>query len=235
MILTREQVHLFRHNGFLKLPGKLPAERVTRLKEMIRAHIRDEVAPVSRDKQGRIVRISGLWGRDPVFDETLTCPEVLDPLQDLIGANIELILNRHNHATLRMAQDPGNYFHRDILQWTRSIVTIIFYLQETHLENGCTWVVPGTHLLPGVASTTLSDEEAVLRSGVLEQAVPVPMSAGGLLALDSLTMHSPGENRTEGTRMSMTVGYHSVDELSGFDNPKRVLVRGQRIYMGNDR
>jgi hypothetical protein len=34
--------------------------------------------------------------------------------------------------------------------------------------------------------------------------------------------------------MSMTVGYHSVDELSGMENPKRVLVRGQRIYLGND-
>ena len=32
----------------------------------------------------------------------------------------------------------------------------------------------------------------------------------------------------------MTVGYHSVDELSDVPNPKRVLVRGERIYRGND-
>ena len=48
-------------------------------------------------------------------------------------------------------------------------------------------------------------------------------------------MHSAGKNNTDGSRMSMTVGYHSVDELSGVDGPKRVLVRGERIYMGNDR
>jgi hypothetical protein len=35
--------------------------------------------------------------------------------------------------------------------------------------------------------------------------------------------------------MSMTAGYHSVDELSNVENPKRVLVRGTRIYMGNDK
>ena len=34
--------------------------------------------------------------------------------------------------------------------------------------------------------------------------------------------------------MSLTVGYHSVDELSDVVNPKRVLVRGNRIYKGND-
>jgi ectoine hydroxylase-related dioxygenase (phytanoyl-CoA dioxygenase family) len=234
MSLTPEQTALFRHNGFLKLPDPLPADSVARLKETILAHLRDEIAPVTRDRRGRVVRISNLWGRHPVFDEALTCPQVLGPLQSLLGPNIELILNRHNHATLRLADDPGNYFHRDILQWSRSIVTILFYLEETNLENGCTWVVPGTHLLPGLSSLTLAKEEALLRSGILDQAVPVPMPAGGLLALDSLAMHSPGANRTDGTRMSMTAGYHSVDELSSVENPKRVLVHGERIYLGND-
>ena len=32
----------------------------------------------------------------------------------------------------------------------------------------------------------------------------------------------------------MTLGYHSVDEFSQSDNPNRVLVRGERIYGGND-
>jgi ectoine hydroxylase-related dioxygenase (phytanoyl-CoA dioxygenase family) len=235
MSLNSEQIFLFRHNGFIKLPEPLPSDMVARLVETIRRHIHEEVAPIVRDRQDRVVRISNLWGRDPIFDAALTCPQVLGPLVSLLGANIELILNRHNHATLRLASDPGNYFHRDILQWTRGIVTILFYLEDTNLENGCTWVVPGTHLLPGLSSTTLAQEESIQRSGVLDQAVPVPMPAGGLLAMDSLVMHSPGENKTTSSRMSMTAGYHSVDELSNIENPKRVLVRGTRIYMGNDK
>ena len=43
-----------------------------------------------------------------------------------------------------------------------------------------------------------------------------------------------GQNRTDSTRMSMTLGYHSVDELSDVENPKRILVRGKRPYDGND-
>ena len=235
MWLTPEQMYLFRHNGFLKLPDTLPAETVAGLKETVQEHIREEISPVARDRQGRVVRISSLWDRGSPFRETLTAPQALDPLESLLGPNIELVTNRHNHATLRLARDGTDYFHRDILQWSRSMVTVLFYLEETTVENGCTWVIPGTHLLPGLSSLPLAEHAPIQQSGILDQAVPVPMPAGGLLAMDALVMHTAGENRTSGTRMSMTVGYHSVDELLGVDNPGRVLVRGKRIYQGNDR
>ena len=234
MSLTPEQVRLFRHNGFIKLPDRLPEERVAQLNEMVWRDIRAEVEPVVRDRQGRVVRISNIWERESIFQETLTSPEVLDPLEALLGPNIELVRNRHNHATLRLAEDGADYVHRDVLQWSRTIVTVLFYLEETTVENGCTHVVPGTHLLPGVASLSLAQDEQIQGARILDQAVPVPMPAGGLLAIDSFLMHGAGRNNTEGTRINMTVGYHSVDELSDVVNPKRVLVRGARSYKGND-
>jgi phytanoyl-CoA hydroxylase len=234
MSLTSEQIRLFRHNGFLKLPEPIPEEAVTRLRDAIWHDVRAEVEPVVRDRQGRVVRLSNLWDRDPIFRETVTSPVLLDALESLLGPNIELIRNRHNHATLRTAGDGGVYMHRDVLQWSRPILTVIFYLEETTVENGCTHLIPGTHLLPGLASASVAEDEEIQRSGVLDQAVPVPMPAGGMIAMNSLVMHTAGTNRTEGTRMSMTVGYHSVDELSDVPNPKRVLVRGTRPYMGND-
>src|SRR5262249_5677382 len=100
------------------LPERLPEGVVEALKETIRRHLCEEIAPVVRDRQGRAVRISNIWQREPVFQEVLTCSEVLDPLESLMGPNIELILNRHNHATLRLGGDSGSYMHRDILQWT---------------------------------------------------------------------------------------------------------------------
>jgi hypothetical protein len=60
------------------------------------------------------------------------------------------------------------------------------------------------------------------------------MPAGGMLAIDSMVVHGAGENHTDDTRMSMTVGYHSVDELMDIPNPKRLLVRGEGLYNGND-
>jgi phytanoyl-CoA hydroxylase len=233
--LTPEQVWFFRHNGFLQLPEPLPAERVEQLKEAVWRDIEEAVEPVVRDRQGRVVRISDLWGRGAPFRESLTCPEVLEPLTSLLGPNIELITNRHNHACLRIAGDGTDYLHRDVLQWTRSIVTVIFYMEATTLENGCTRLVPGSHLLPGVETTNVTEAPWLQQSGLLTQTVPLPMPAGGLLAMDSLVVHGAGPNHTAGSRMSLTVGYHSVDELSRAENPRRVLVRGERIYLGNDR
>ena len=234
MSLSDEQIHLFRHNGFLKLPDRLPAARVEELKRTIQTGIVQKAEPVSRDSQGRVVRLSQIWDRGGVFAEALSLPQVLDCLECLLGPNIELVLNRHNHATLRLAGEGADYFHRDVLQWTRTIVTVIFYLEESTMDNGCTLVVPGSQMLPGIRANELSSDERVLGSRVLDQAVPVPMPAGGLLVIDSMLMHSAGRNLPSGSRMSMTAGYHSVDELSG-PNSKRVLLRGERIYGGNDR
>ena len=231
MSLTSEQVHLFRHNGFLKLENRLPGEQVEKLKKTILRNFREEVEPVVRDREGRVVRISGVVDREPVFFETASSPLVLDPLESLLGPNIELIKNRHNHATLRLAsENRPEGLHRDVRQWSRTIFTVIFYLQETTVENGCTLVVPGSHHFPGV-SGRLYDEARTRH--LLDQALPVPMPEGGMLVIDSMIMHGVGQNQTEGTRMSMTVGYHSVDEIADLENPHRMLVRGERPYDGN--
>jgi ectoine hydroxylase-related dioxygenase (phytanoyl-CoA dioxygenase family) len=125
--------------------------------------------------------------------------------------------------------------HRDMLQWTRNIVTVIFYLEESTVEKGCTHVIPGTHMLPWAGSLHGLDGESWIRQAdILDQAVPVPMPAGGMLAIDSMIFHAVGRNVTAETRMSLTAGFHSVDELCDLENPKVTLVRGQMSYMGND-
>ena len=80
----------------------------------------------------------------------------------------------------------------------------------------------------------VDSEEWIEAAGVIGQAVPVPMPAGGMLVIDSLIFHRIGSNRTDQTRISMTIGYRSVDELAGVEDPKNLLVRGERQYTGND-
>ncbi|MEM7538358.1 MAG: phytanoyl-CoA dioxygenase family protein [Chloroflexota bacterium] len=239
MNLTPEQYHLFRHNGFLKLPEQLPESLVDDLKRTILQHIDELVEPVMRDKHGRVIRISNLWDRGGVFQDALTHPAVIEPLTSLLGPNIEFILNRHNHATLRLADTSGGAMstetHRDVDQWSRTIVTVLFYLEDTNLQNGCTYVVPGTHMLPGWSRRSaeipnMDHDEEMVRSGLLAQRVPVPMPAGGLLAMDGMLFHAAGKNLTPNTRMSMTAGYHSVDEIAGARDPKRVVIRGNSSY-----
>ena len=230
MVLTPQEGQLFRHNGFIKLPTRLPGDLVDALKAAALKDIQEEVEPVAR-KDGRVTRISDLWGRGGIFRETIVCDEILNPLESLLGPNIEFVRNRHNHVYLRDRDSTASLeLHRDVRHWSRTIVTVLVYLEDTNLENGCTHVVPGSHILPDFV--TLHNDNP-LHQIALDQVIPIPMKAGGLLAIDSMMIHSAGKNRTDGTRMSMTLGYHTVDELSP-DNPKRVLVRGERIYKGND-
>ena len=240
MQLTPEQIRLFRHNGFLKLNDGLPAELVGRLKEAILRHLQDGIEPIVRNQANRAVRISQVLAREAVFKEAATCPPLLDALEGLLGPHIEVVQNRHNHATLNLAATENASFHRDLVQWSRGLVSVIFFLEESTSENGCTQLVPGTHLLPGVEHLHHAERsDWVEESGVLTQYVPVPMPAGGILLMDGLVFHRIGRNRSAGSRMSMTLGYHSVDELAADelaagDDAKRWLVRGERKYMGND-
>ena len=230
MELTPQEIQLFRHNGFIKFPTQLSQAHVKALKAAALKDIAEGVEPVAR-QEDRIIRISAVWQRGGIFRETVTCDEILNPLESLLGTNIEFILNRHNHIYLRDAGSTHSLeFHRDVRHWSRTIATVLVYLEDTHLENGCTRVVPGSHHLPAFAQ--LKDD--TIQDTAASQAIPLPMPAGGLLAIDSMIIHAAGINRTDKTRMSMTLGYHSADELATGDDPKKVLVRGVRPYRGND-
>ena len=232
--LTSEQLWYFRHNGFFKLPYQLPESDVAKLKETIHQDIAAEKEPVSRDAAGTVQRLSDILGRDPIFWETATCPPLLDALKTLLGPNIAVIRNRHNHVMLHSATVNSAYMHRDAFSWTRSSVTAMIFLEETNLENGCTEILPGTHLLPWL-ELPLEENEKFLQMGLQEQVVRLPMSVGGIMLLDSCVCHSQGINHTDGTRMSITLGYHSLDELAGIEDSKSMLVCGNRVYKGNDR
>ena len=231
MALTPQEIQLFRHNGFIKFPTQLSTDHVAALKAAALKDMAEAVDPVVR-QDGRIIRISAIWERGGIFRETITCDEILNPLESLLGSDIEFVLNRHNHVYLRDAGSSHSLaLHRDVRHWSRTIATVLVYLEDTNLENGCTRVVPGSHHLPAFAN--LKDD--TLQEIAASQAIPLPMPAGGLLAIDSMIIHSAGINHTDSTRMSMTLGYHSADELASGDTPKRVLVRGVRPYRGNDK
>ncbi|MAG36117.1 MAG: hypothetical protein CL878_07730 [Dehalococcoidia bacterium] len=229
MPLSSEQVWLFRVCGYVRLPGSLPAALVADLRAAIQHDIDHAVEPLSRNHNGKIVRISNILDRAPIFQELARHAFILDPLEQLLGPNIEVLRNRHNHATIRLAERRDLPLHRDVSQWSRPIASVIVFLEESRCENGATQLVPGTHLLPWVPNV----EEAARQMGLRDQVVRVEMAAGGVLVAHSLVFHTIGLNRTTGTRTSITLGYHSADELAAVADHQRLLVRGERVYVGH--
>ncbi len=208
------------------------------MREVVEAEAAAGVGPLRRNEASRVTRLDSILNRDPVFMEVFTSETILQPLKSLLGPNIELVLNRHNHATFNRSGEAVTRLHRDVLQWSRAVVTVIVYIDTATPETGCTRLVPGSHFLPYVGTPnnggTWMDEHSVF-ADLIDQAVPIPMSKGGVLLLDSLVFHTAGQNCTPSTRLSVCCAYHSVDELSGVaSDPKKLLVCGERLYRGND-
>ena len=191
--LTTDEIRFFRFNGFLKLPWRLPPEVVARIEAQAAGDIEQAVEPLSRDYRGDVMRLSAVWERGGAIREALGGPEVVPALQSLLGPDVELMLNRQNHVTLRRRDDRTAMsieLHRDVRNWSRTICTILFFLEDTNLENGCTQIIPGSHLLPDVAPGLIAESDPWwIASGLLEQRISIPMPAGGLLgmALDVTT------------------------------------------------
>lgn len=228
----------FRQVGYARSADILPGVVVDKLRDFVATAIAREEPPFRTNAQGRVVRIDRVLDRDTMFIETLKHEAFRGLIESILGPNVVVLKTRHNHATLNRAGDIPFRFHRDILQWSRPIITAIVYLEEATVERGCTHVIPGSHLLPfagmppdGGGGNWLDDHEEY--RGFKTQGLPVPMSRGQLLLLDSLAFHTVGSNSSSESRASLTFALRSVDELER-QAPHLELLFGEWVYKGND-
>ncbi|WP_187399520.1 phytanoyl-CoA dioxygenase family protein [Micromonospora sp. AP08] len=238
------QCTFFQVNGYLVVNDLIPSALIDKVQAAARCEIAEHVRPY-RLVGGSIARLDQLWDRNIVYREVIEHPRLLDAVEDLLGPNIEYLTRRHNHLTLNgpKHQVPGRGgagLHRDSLQWSRPIVTVLVYLDDSTVDTGATRLIPGSHqLLPyvglpsdGGGGNHLAEHEEY--AGYADQALICEVPRGGVLLFNSLLFHSAGANRGTSERMSMTLGYRSVDELQPTPVGYAHLVRGQAIYRGND-
>jgi ectoine hydroxylase-related dioxygenase (phytanoyl-CoA dioxygenase family) len=241
--VSHEQARFFRSAGYFRLLDVLDGEQTAALRRFVLQEKCFEDEHRRERGEGEAVKLYGLYDRNPELVQTLiTNPKLIDVLQALLGPNIVFVKNRHNHTTVNDANGTKGEarLHRDILQPTRGLVTVAFYLEASTIENGCTNILPGSHELPYVGvpqpnggGTWMDEHEEY--DGLGNQALAVPMPEGSVLLFNGLAFHSVGQNRSDRTRISMTFGFRAVDELE--HNPdfnREILVSGQYLYRGND-
>ncbi len=244
--LSPEELFLFQHNGYLRIPQALDADLVAQLRATILQHADARIAPLvcedpdrpGQPKQGdipgaRVLRISKVIGRDPIFWAAASAPRLVAILTQLLEPNIEVVLNRHNHATLRPPGAAQLEWHRDVANWSRPIMTAIFYLEDATLESGCTYVVPGSQQMLAYHGTLHGHGRLESLGRLGQQAVPILAQAGDVLLMHGLVLHSAGANQSSTSRISLTLGYHAADELGASVEPHKQLVAGARILRHN--
>lgn len=237
MGLTEEDLWYFDHTGIHRVPETLPDDLVERLNAVTDEQIRGMIEPVVWEKSGSrepddVRRLSKVLSRDRSYLHAATHPCVLDPLTSILGPNIELLTNKHNHIMVRPPGSEFVYWHSGEEPYQPALVTALIYLEESTLDNGCIRIVPGSHRRPFRRPRRPGGEFET--SDLFTKSLPVPMPRGGVLLFNDACFHGAGTNNSAVSRRSMTLGYqaHAAHDVIKED-PEKILVAGERIYTGH--
>jgi phytanoyl-CoA hydroxylase len=123
-------------------------------------------------------------------------PRALGVLTEVIGPNVKMM---QSMLFIKSEGKPGQAWHQDethIPTRDRSLTAVWIALDDATVENGCLWVIPGSHRL-GVLYPDREQEdrrfdctrEAYGFGYREEDAVPVEIPAGSGLVFDGYLLH----------------------------------------------
>lgn len=238
MKLTEEDTWYFKHTGYHRVADTLSDDLLTRLNEATSQHIVEMIEPIVwEEKENRrpesVRRLSKILHRDPAFLEAATQPFILDAVETVLGPNIELLTNKHNHIMVRPAGSYPVPWHAGEEPWEPTLITALIYLEESTVENGCVRIVPGSHQRPFRHARRPGGDW--YEAEQYRRSLPVPMPRGGVLLFNDCCFHGSDVNRSGESRRSMTLGYRAHDSHDVLkEDPEKIIVRGERVYSGHE-
>jgi phytanoyl-CoA hydroxylase len=185
------------------------------------ADLRYPGAPASREQVGgqTIRRLKEAQGRDPVFTDWVRLPGVISRLQQLLGPRVVMPLAHHNCVMTKQPQfSSETHWHQDIRYWSFTrpeLVSLWLALGPETPENGCLWVIPGTHCQQFAPAQF--DSKLFLRPDLpqnqplLAAKIPVPLQQGDALFFHARTFHAAGRNTTRQSKYSVVFTFRSAD------------------------
>ena len=167
-----------------------------------------------------------------------TNDRLLDQVEELLGPNILL------YSTSFVFKEPKSKahisWHQDLTYWgfndDKQIAAWIALTDVTE-ENGCMYMIPGSHKNGQLSHKTTSDKHNLLHHGQTienaskEDAVSLPLRAGEASLHHGWTMHTSYPNQSNERRIGLTVNYISTDMYqTQTDNDSAMIVRGVDNY-----
>lgn len=158
------------------------------------------------------------WAYDPRF---------VDPMRDILGCDSpalfteKLNLKRPHHG-------GANPLHQDHPYWVNSadvaeeVATAMLFLDDSTQENGCLWVVPGSHLNGEWKKRTDGDRFAgnEIDAAAYADATPVPLEvpAGSLVMFGAFLVHKSAPNLSDRERRAILYSYQPPGRRLQVDN-----------------
>jgi phytanoyl-CoA hydroxylase len=156
-----------------------------------------------------------------LFRDIARAPSIVDALTGVIGPNVKMM---QSMLFIKAEGKPGQAWHQDeahIPTRDRSLTAAWIALDDATVENGCLWVIPGSHrrgvLYPvrDQPDSRFDCTQEAYRFGYREaDAVPVELSAGAALIFNGYLLHRslPNTGR-HGMRRALVNHYMSAESL----------------------
>ncbi len=226
----------FHRDGFAVIDGIIPMAEIEALRRAAdSSEITGELTRQGADTQA--VHLLGLTGRDPAFLALARDPRILDLVEAVIGADIQL-----QHAKLAIKptlKGHGAYaWHQDFAFFPHtntSLVAVMVMLDDATEDNGCMRAVRGSHRLGllehRVRGAFAGGCQERARWGEGADIASMTPKAGGISIHHCLTLHGSADNRSGLPRRGVVFQYRADDAHqladSVFDDTG-LLVRGVR-------
>jgi ectoine hydroxylase-related dioxygenase (phytanoyl-CoA dioxygenase family) len=186
----------------------------------------------------------------PLMRQTLAHPAVVAALTRVIGPDVKAM---QSMLFTKGEGKPGQAWHQDeffIPTRDRSLTAVWIALDDATIENGCLWVLPGSHR-PGVIYPDRDQEDPRFDCTVeaydfpyrAADAVPVQVAAGSVVMFNGYLLHRSLPNTARsGLRRALVNHYMSAQSLLPWMRPPAdvhvakwdfrdiVLVAGQDPY-----
>ncbi|HZP93759.1 MAG TPA: phytanoyl-CoA dioxygenase family protein [Burkholderiales bacterium] len=233
-LLTPDEIRRFRADGFAIARGLAPAPLRSRMLAVAQAHLAAQVqpieyeadlgypgAPASREAEGgrTVRRLLRAYSRDAALRDWAASAALAAPLRQLLGGEVVLSQAHHNCV---MTKHPrfGSLtgWHQDIRYWSferAELVSAWLALGRERDDNGCLWVVPGSHAMQ-LERSRFDDriffrEDLEENHALIARRVAVELDPGDVLFFHCRLLHAAGRNRTEAVKFSAVFTYHATD------------------------
>src|SRR5262245_51563117 len=184
---SAEEVRQFERDGYVIARKAADPDVCRRMREVIDAALATQAGPVEYEADLRypgapgsradsggntIRRLKEAHGRDPVFTQWVASPSLILRLQQLLGKQLVMPLAHHNCImTKHPDYSSQTGWHQDIRYWSferPELVSVWLALGRETPQNGCLYLIPGTHCLQLGRQQT--DEAQFLRPELPENA-----------------------------------------------------------------
>ena len=157
-------------------------------------------------------------------------PRLLEPMRAIVGCDSPMLFTEKLNLKRPRYGGP-NPLHQDYPYWIDSsvdaaqIATTIIYLDDSSEENGCTWIVPGSHR-SGMWKTRKDTDEfgqneidASAYPGA--KPIPVELPAGSTVSFGSFLVHQSTPNTSDKERRALLFSYQPAGRPTMIDSLRK--------------